>query len=224
MSHDVQTFLIKHERILDVAFDFHVKSQGFSIENQPDILYKTGFHKFGAIFNLWPGIVTKDEYQSIFRVMTKDKPPNHVGLSNNDFFEALFRISIQGYENIQIFLGRTFPEMSTEIFEGLIKWLDLPSEVKQVEAKLNSMKAKHPNEKKKEVQLRQLTNSNNSPEGKASTARDGKQPNRNSIKKQSNATSERPGRREMPISEEDDVSEEEESEEESEYESDEDSI
>jgi len=41
--------------------------------------------------------------------------------------------------------------MSTEIFEGLIKWLDLPSEVKQVEAKLNSMKAKHPNEKKKEV-------------------------------------------------------------------------
>ena len=224
MSHDVQTCLIRHERVLDVLFDFHVKQQGFSIEKQPDILYATGFHKFGAIFNLWPGIVSKDEYHSIFRTMTKDKTPNNIGLSNNDFFEALFRISIQGYENLQIFIGRTFPEMSPEIFEGLIKWLDLPSNVQKVEAKLKSMKAIHPNEKKKEVKLRQLTNSQNtSPAGKDSTGRDRKQSTRNNIKKRADETTEQRGRREMPISEENFNSEEEESEEESELESDEDS-
>ena len=115
--------------------------------------------------------------------------------------------------------------MSPEIFEGLIKWLDLPSNVAQVEDKLKQMKAKHPNEKKKEVQLRQLTNSNSSPAGKEDSAGHArKRPNRNALQKQANDTNANRGRREMPISEETYNSEEEESEEEeSETESDEES-
>lgn len=53
-----------------------------------------------------------------------------------------------------MFLGKTFSELSYEMFEGLLVWFDLPKNTAKCMEKLNNMKSKHPAEKKKEAQLR----------------------------------------------------------------------
>jgi len=106
-------------------------------------------------FNIYPGIVSDAEVANAFRHMNIGKAEGKLApIDKNEFIEALFRISIQGYEKLQVFVGKTWSELSFEMFEALILWLELPKNPTKINEKLNNMQSKHPAEKKKEAALR----------------------------------------------------------------------
>jgi len=144
-----------YEKELDTLYNFYINSQGFEMERNHGLFYKT-FNKFAVDFNIFPGIVTKEDVSSVFRHMTKAKSENtkNAKIDQNEFYEALFRISIQGYEKLQVFMGKTWSELSFEMFEAIILWMEIPKNPNEALEKLNNMKSKHPSDKRKEAELR----------------------------------------------------------------------
>ena len=162
-SREVQATIIMYEKELDTLYNHYNTTQGFDLEGKAGVNEyhgKTGvqfktFNRFAMEFNIYPGIVTAEEVSNAFRHINKGKTEGNLApIDHNEFIEAMFRIAIQGYEKLQVFVGKTWSELSFEMFEALILWLDLPKNPSKINEKLNNMQSKHPAEKKKEAILR----------------------------------------------------------------------
>ena len=51
-------------------------------------------------------------------------------------------------------MGKTWSELSYEMFEAIIQWMEIPANPNEALEKLNNLKSKHPADKRKEAELR----------------------------------------------------------------------
>lgn len=159
----MQAIVQNHSKLIDTLYKWYAGESGYSNDEDTGegyLQYKS-FHKFTAQFNIFPGLMTSEDVNSIFKSFTKEKTQPF--LNFEDFKQALLRISVKGQQKLNLASGRGTLQFDINLFppegfEALFEWLSISDEPKEALVKLRDMKTTDLKSRKREATIRAEVN------------------------------------------------------------------
>ncbi|CAG9333687.1 unnamed protein product [Blepharisma stoltei] len=148
---DYNEIIDRFSQQIDTVYSFYCKQGSAKIEQDATSMFNSMtfqvFNKFCLQFRIFPGLVTGDEHQIIFKHLTKQKtfPPGIPPIITVDEFkQALAHIASHARTKLNQQAAQGPNMLSAKTFFSLIKYLELDIPVKTLKAKLKKLAEEKP--------------------------------------------------------------------------------